>query len=120
MNLPTHKQCQDFLASINTNRKKVGFEPLDYINFDDAEPGSSISCLSAINLYYPAGYTVGASTIGPNVDAIPGLRTNIPQAIKRVTDYFDRIGIYGGGCHNYHELLAKLRERMVEAGVVKP
>lgn len=112
--LPSIKDCQDFRKAINDGRIAIKKEPLQYMDFDDAEPGVSSNCLSARNLYTLAGYEVYPTTIA-KVDGNGAIifDTRIPEKILKVTDYFDN-------CELESPELMLLRRRMIEAGVVAP
>jgi hypothetical protein len=120
--LPTIEQCQAFRDKINEGRALIDLAPLEYIDFDGANPGATHNCLSARNLYSLAGFEVGTQTLCcPDPDRKPDKRVTklnsspylIPEEILTVTDYFD-------ACWRGSDDLNKLRNRMVEAGVVKP
>ena len=114
----------------------AGLEPLEKLNFDDAEPLTGDNCLSAANLFTPAGcWCVGTTVVslersdylsnenGQEVSVSEFAKAlnakvvrrefDIPKDILRVTDVFD------AACDT-PSLLTKLRQRMVDAGVVRP
>lgn len=121
IDLPTIEQAQEFLRLVNVGRAAVGLDPIDTLDFDGAEPGHTVNCLSARNLFAPvagehAMFSVGMTAVrgvpSEVVDALgmeeawPGAEHfDIPDAILAVTDPFD-------------EETPGLRERLVEAGVV--
>ena len=128
--LPSVKQCQEFLRIINRGRKAVGLERIDVLHFDECEPASPFNCLSAAHLFEPAGFRTSERVVSPRGDANRVLVTAldmpattdssvdpagfaIPREIKVVTDVFD-------AADDDNDLLAALRDRMVEAGVVAP
>ncbi len=121
MNLPTIEECQAFLAKINEGRALIDLEPLEYLDFDGAEPGNPFCCLSATNLFAHAGFKVMhdcAMERGEADDRLRGILHNgedLPQEIIAVTDPFDACADDFWG-----ENLTALRARMVEAGVVAP
>lgn len=119
--LPTIAECVEFLRRINAGRAAVDLEPLELLDFDGAQPGSTVNCLAACNLFYEAGYTMGGVFVLPTMRFEPRRRevmkavgapeieadgtASLPAAILVVTHPFDFE-------------LPGLRERMVEAGVV--
>lgn len=129
MQLPTVEECRTFLDTINRGREAVGLEPLDTLAFRACEPAHPLNCLSARHLFMPAGYTTYVRVIRPELNADGALVTalnlpaateednpgisgfRIPDEIKVVTDVFD-------AGDDDAELLARLHDRMVEAGVV--
>lgn len=126
-NLPTVEECREFLDTINVGRVAIGLAPLEKLDYDVCKPGSATNCLSAHHLFWSAGYWTWAEVTSPRgiqhdarlADALSmqWIRTprakgyEIPDAIKRVTDVFDRV-------EGTPDLNEALRERMVEAGVV--
>lgn len=130
-NLPTVKECREFLAVINRGRVMIDLPELEFLEFDTAEPGSPDACLSAMNLFSHAyvrvmDYYVTADDVRADDRIRPLLASHangwgIPPVIQCVTDAFD-------SCRTYNwpeakmlpERLHALRERMVEAGVVAP
>ncbi len=127
--LPSVEECQEFLRVINRGREAVGLARIDVLHFDECEPTNPRNCLSAAHLFKPAGYTTFVSVIRPELTADGELVTAlnlpaatekhdpsvsgfaIPHEIKVVTDVFD-------AGEDDENLLARLRDRMVEAGVV--
>lgn len=120
-NLPTIEQVQEFLALINKGRAAMDAKPLEFLDFDKADPDDINNCLSARNLLHEAGFTVGTSTITAEAvnanlavpAAIGAAKASwtrhqyvLPAAILAVTDPFD-------------DESSGLRERLVEAGVVQ-
>jgi hypothetical protein len=122
IDLPTIEECQEFLKVINRGRVAIDLEPLEYLDFDNAEPSSSCRCLSATNLFYHAGYRVYSNSISPlspNSDSRVCVVTDgyfLPEKILSVTDCFDDCA----DMFFLKENLALLRHRMVAAGVVAP
>lgn len=113
--LPSVEECRAFLDAINAERATGGLEPLKTLDFDGAEPGSLGDCLSARNCYMPLGYSVGTETAHALAFRSPRERP-IPAEILRVTEVFDSAAYCAEGA----TVLAALRARLVEAGVVKP
>lgn len=131
--LPSVEECQEFLRVINRGREAIGLRAVDVLAFDACEPGNPLGCLSATHLFKPAGYTTFDQVIRPELGAESALVTTldlpartapagthgdvsgfaIPPQIKVVTDVFD-------DGDDDEDLLAALRDRMVEAGVVDP
>jgi hypothetical protein len=133
--LPTIEECQAFHAKINEGRALIGEEPLDTLEFDEALPGDSSGCLSAMNLFQDAGYLVRASAAVPwsepnwaVLDILGGWSTRhkgylLPQEIKTLTDRFDALAEVhepDEGTSAYDDARAALRARLVEAGAVAP
>lgn len=127
--LPTAEQCVTFHRVINEGRVAVGLEPLRYLEFDEAVLADPHCCLSATNLFAEAGYDVLAGSIlARHTRARKEVMTIAPEEILpvqilKVTDYFDSVADE----HSEHltsfecsQRLTRLRERMVEAGVVAP
>lgn len=127
--IPTVEQAREALAAINKGREAGGLPALEYLDFDDAEPGKTWNCLSARNLYSPFGLEV-LSSIATKLGGGPmsttqravceavgghpsGKYYSIPDAIKRITDPFDAIDYKG------ERQRTELRERLVESGVVE-
>lgn len=123
--LPTVEEAREFLRLVNKGRTAIGLEPLAKLDYDRAQPGVSTNCLSARNLFAPAGILVfhdvvdlperenertrAVSLLGAIGSALL-LDTDgatIPDAIRRVTDPFD-------------DRAPGLRDRLVAAGVVAP
>ncbi len=119
--LPTIKQAREARRLINRGRKAMGLPALRYLDFDNAQPGNAYNCLSARNVFVEAGYEVMPTfvrtcTFRPAMPArssvlsamgMPVPEGDIPDAIIAVTKAFDAE-------------VEGLRERLVEAGVVKP
>ncbi len=119
--LPTIKQAREARRLINRGRKAMGLPALRYLDFDNAESGSPYNCLSARNVFAEAGYEVRPTFVRPlslmhrtSKQARPSVLSamgmpegNISDAILAVTEAFDAE-------------VEGLRERLVEAGVVKP
>jgi hypothetical protein len=127
--LPTIEQCQEFLHKINEGRALIDQPPLEFIDFDSACPGDPFNCLSARNLYFLAGYKVGGCSLDERNTSFSKINQrvlelsydsenslSIPGEILAVTNYFDACGEF----YDDSVQLKILRERMVEAGVVKP
>ncbi len=115
--LPTIEQAREAHRLINLGREAIGMPTLRYLDFDGAEPMNCFNCLSARNLFREAGYAVASRRLlchsiqhAPRPEALITMGMTderIPDAIFAVTDAFD-------------EQVPGLRERLVEAGVVKP
>lgn len=120
--IPTIEQCKQFKRLVDKGRAATGQEPIEFLEFDKCKPDCSDNCLSANNLFHDAGYSVGntefsSGNTNEGHDELPkALEAEgglyfcdyiIPEAIKVVTDPFDK-----------NE--PGLRERLVEAGVVAP
>lgn len=133
--LPTIEQAQAALALMNKGREAIGMQPVEYLDFDAAVPNTSGYCLSAKTVFGPAGFSVLTDTViasRPQVqygiveamgltqppDAEDDEREyRIPETILAVTDPFDRLSCRDGD--DYQSARSALRERLVEAGVVK-
>lgn len=130
MELPTIKEAQEFLRLVNVGRVAGEMEPLDYLDFDGAEPGDTHGCLSHVNLFGPAGFVVYSNFVKANMGVADervvkalnmGPGRKIPAGIKAVTDPFDsclRDDHDEDDVRFNEDALAALRERLVEAGVV--
>jgi hypothetical protein len=122
--LPTVEECREFLAAVNRGREALGLLALEHVDFDDAMPGDKAACLSARSVFRAAGCYVGSCEVTPMwresafeeaLTAVGCVKLKnekyeswwIPRSVKVVTNPFD------------HQTPG-LRERMVEAGVVKP
>ncbi|HZA18936.1 MAG TPA: hypothetical protein VE645_19000 [Pseudonocardiaceae bacterium] len=120
--LPSIQECHEFFDALNAERMDLGLEPLELgeLNFDGARPGYPHGCLSALNCYRAVHLAVGTE-----LATTTGHERRIPDAIPRVTDYFDArdpLGQIGSDEVDDDVLarVARLRARFVEAGIVRP
>lgn len=126
--LPSVEQAREALALINVGRKAIGLSPVAKFDLDDPTltPNQGDSCLSAKHLFAYLDLYVGPNyleaygdrtsfterqhelfeAIGAKIAEAGdgGLTATIPDAIRAVTDPFDRE-------------VKGLRERLREAGV---
>lgn len=102
------EDAQQFLVRVNQAREAFGLEPVDKIDYADADPGSTHNCLSARNVLQPIldtpNVSVSVNTMNLEADDTAeklatawgadrrlGAEVRIPEDVLKVTDAFDSL-----------------------------